>query len=49
MVYMVLVGLLAWAAMATVACVSVCIAASHFNQDTDLDEGDLSFGRLSRG
>ncbi len=49
MVYMVLVGLGAWATLATVACLSVCIAASHFNHDTDLDESDLRLGRLSRG
>lgn len=51
MVYMVLVGLGAWAAVATVACVSVCVAASRFYHEADPDESDggLNVGRLSRG
>ena len=51
MTYFVLFGLLAWAAVATVACVSICMAASRFDREADAEKGDVSpgLGQLSRG
>ena len=51
MTYFVLFGLLAWAVVATVACVSVCVAASRFDREVDADKGDVGpgLGQLSRG
>jgi len=51
MFFVVVLGLGVWAALATVACVSVCMAAARFNHEADPNAGDsgLSLGRLSRG
>lgn len=48
MVYLVLVVLAGWAALATVACLAVCISAGRFNHEAEEGETALSFGRLSR-
>jgi hypothetical protein len=43
MVTLVVVGLGVWAAVATVACVSICMAAARFNHEADRDE---AWGRV---
>ncbi len=51
MFYVVMLGLGAWAALATVACVSVCMAAGRFNAqaDHDPDDSGRNLGRLTHG
>jgi hypothetical protein len=51
MISVVLIGLAAWAAVATVTCVSVCMAASRFYREVDADEADAGsgLGQLSHG
>lgn len=48
MVYLVLIVLIGWATLATVACLSVCISAGRFNHEAEEGETALQFGQLSR-